>query len=222
MLMGADLGVLPKNLTTPLRVAVAVALFAEVGGPPAFTAGWLDMQVTTVKAAIRVRLFVVIRTNFLPGRLGLEFSFFVARLRSQERSVVTPRSLSNHFGVNFLSRRFDIKRSAAVRKGTVNGTLQRLLDRWSTQGCERFWWIKETMMPEGSVGECSRLPFLKRRFWDCDHSTVGRIEDQHDSRGVLRVLRQLRVILFEQGFSGFQFALGGRRLSRPRRSFARK
>jgi hypothetical protein len=41
----------------------------------------------------------------------------------------------------------------AVEKGRVNGTLQRLLERWSTRGCERFWRIKETMMPEGSVGE---------------------------------------------------------------------
>jgi hypothetical protein len=66
MLIGVAFGVLPSNLTTPLRVAVAVVLFAEVGGPPAFTTGLLDMQTTMVKVAIRVMLFVVIRTNFLP------------------------------------------------------------------------------------------------------------------------------------------------------------
>ena len=66
MLMGVGLDVRPSTLTTPLRVAVAAALFAEVAGPPASTAGWLDMQITALKAAIRVRLFVVIQTNFPP------------------------------------------------------------------------------------------------------------------------------------------------------------
>jgi hypothetical protein len=70
--MGVALGVLPSNLTTPLRV--------ELGGPPAFTAGCLDMQIIRVKVAIRVRLFVVIRTNFLPWRLGLDFFFFQIKI----------------------------------------------------------------------------------------------------------------------------------------------
>lgn len=153
MLMGVVLGVLPSNLTTPLRVAV------EVGGPPAFTAGWLDMKITTVKVAIRVRLFVVIRTNFLPWRLGVDFSSFGSSLRSQEGAL----SFRGHCPIILvlISCQDDltIKRSAAVEKGRVNGTLQRLLDRWSARGRERFWRIKETTMAESSVGECFCLQF---------------------------------------------------------------
>jgi hypothetical protein len=67
MLMGVALGVFPSNLTTPRTVAV------EEEGPAAFTAGWLVMQVITVKVTIKVRLFVVIRTNFLPLAPGTRF-----------------------------------------------------------------------------------------------------------------------------------------------------
>jgi hypothetical protein len=66
--MGVGLGFLPSNVTTPLRVAVA--LFAEAAGL-AFTTGWLDMQSTTIKVDRTVRFFVVIRTNFLPLEPGI-------------------------------------------------------------------------------------------------------------------------------------------------------
>src|SRR5215469_14234027 len=71
MLMGVDLGFLPSNFTTPLSVPVAVSFLVEVGGPPAFTAGWVKMHITTAKVAIRVWLFVVMRTNFLPLAPGI-------------------------------------------------------------------------------------------------------------------------------------------------------
>jgi hypothetical protein len=66
MLMGVGLGVLPSNFTTPLRVAVTVALPVEGGNPPTFTAGWLEIQANAVETATKGRLLVVIPTNFLP------------------------------------------------------------------------------------------------------------------------------------------------------------
>lgn len=67
-------------------------------------------------------------TSFVPVAPGALPSFFGSSLRSQERSVVIPSSLSHHFVVNCLTQRFDIERNAAVEEGRLNGT-----------PCEGYW-----------------------------------------------------------------------------------
>src|SRR6266566_839074 len=110
MLMSLGLGALPSNLTVPLRVAVPAALLAEVGGLPTSTACPLQMQIITVKAAIRMGLFVVMQPNLPP--LTHRTRFFSLRIwsssgrrnsvRKAEEGVVIQRSMTRHFLVIFL------------------------------------------------------------------------------------------------------------------------
>src|SRR5580700_11273835 len=64
---------------------------------------------------------------------------------------------------------------------------------------ESFRGIKKALMPKSRVGQFARLPLLKRLIRGCEHPAVNRIEDHDDPGEFLRLLRQFRIILVEQG-----------------------
>jgi hypothetical protein len=58
MLMGFGFGAVPSKRATPFTEAVLLTLIG--GGPPAFTACWVEMQIEKTRADIETSFFVLI------------------------------------------------------------------------------------------------------------------------------------------------------------------
>jgi hypothetical protein len=57
MLIILGFGTAPSNFTTPFKLAVVLAVG---GGPPAFTALGVETQIASIRAIMRIELFIFI------------------------------------------------------------------------------------------------------------------------------------------------------------------
>src|ERR1700678_1453039 len=88
-----------------------------------------------------------------------------------------------------------------------------LLTRRRAGFSEGFRRIKIALVPQSGVGQFPCLPLLQSREGRRNHSSVGGVKDYHNSRQLLRLLRQFRIIPFQNRLDELQSELRTRILA---------